>query len=241
MKLYFPPIAAMAALLSIFTVGCNDDSSPTSPTVSTPGPTSGGSESPAGTVKIRVAHLSPDAPAVDVRVEGELVLTNVPFQTVSDYLELEAGEYRIQVTPAGAAAPAVIDATVPLSAGSVYTVAAVGFVSSNSLEPLVLLDDLAVASGARIRFVHASPDTGGVDIAVSGGPVLFEGVTYLESSDYVEVPSGTYDLEARPAGSSTVALSIPGVQVASGTTYTVFAVGRSFDGSLAALPIVDAP
>jgi len=123
----------------------------------------------------------------------------------------------------------------------VYTVAAVGFLSSDSLEPLVLLDDLATSAGARIRFVHASADTGAVDVAVTGGPVLFSDVTFQEASAYADVPAGTYDLEARPAGSSAVALSIPGVSVASGTTYTVFAIGRSFNGSLSVLPVVDAP
>jgi hypothetical protein len=192
-------------------------------------------------VRLRVAHLSTDAPPVDVWVNGAVVLSNVPYKTVSGYLDLPAGEYRIQVTPVGAAAPVVIDATVPLTAGSVYTVAAVGFLSSDSLVPLVLLDDLSLGSGARIRFVHASADTGAVDVAVAGGPVLFSGVAFQEASDYIEVPAGTYDLEARPAGESEVALSIPGVSVVGGTTYTVFAVGRSFNGTLGALPVVDAP
>jgi hypothetical protein len=178
---------------------------------------------------------------VDVWVNGAVALNNVTYKSVSGYLDLPAGEYRIQVTPAGAEAPIVIDATVPLTAGSVYTVAAVGFLSSDSLVPLVLLDDLSVGSGARIRFVHASADTGAVDVAVGGGPVLFSGVTFQESGGYIEVPAGTYDLEVRPAGESDVALSIPGVSVVGGATYTVFAVGRSFNGTLGALPLVDAP
>lgn len=33
----------------------------------------------------------------------------------------------------------------------------------------------------------------------------------------------------------------PGVEVTDGTTYTVFAIGRSFNGSLRPLPVVDAP
>jgi hypothetical protein len=236
-----------ALALSAVVMGCGDGSVPTGATVDTPA--SAVAVAPAGQsplvvqgdVRLRVAHLSTDAPPVDVWVNGSVVLSNVPFGAISDYLALDAGEYRIQVTPAGAQAPIVIDATVPLASGNVYTVAAVGFLSSGSLEPLVLLDDLATGGGARIRFVHASADTGAVDVAVTGGPVLFSEVTFQEASDYAEVPAGTYDLEARPAGSSTVALSIPGVSVSSGTTYTVFAIGRSFNGSLSVLPVVDAP
>lgn len=203
--------------------------------------TSSRSSSLVGPVRLRVAHLSTDAPPVDVWVNGAVVLSGVPFGAVSDYLDLEAGEYRVQVTPAGAEAPIVIDATLPLEAGNVYTVAAVGFLSSGSLEPLVLFDDLTLGNGARIRFVHTSADTGPVDVAVAGGPVLFANVSFQKASDYVEVPGGVYDLEVRPAGSRTVALSIPGVEVMDGTTYSVFAIGRSFNGTLRPLPVVDAP
>lgn len=253
MKKQLSILAALGAMVALLGVACSDSTSPSSPTFVPPDSGNAvlgfsGSGSPlasantfAGPVRLRVAHLSTDAPPVDVWVNGSVVLSNVSYQTVSDYLDLEAGEYRIQVTPAGATSPIVIDATVPLQAGSVYTVAAVGFLSSDSLAPLVLFDDLAVGQGSRLRFVHASADTGAVDVAVTGGPLLFEDVTYQEASDYVEVPGGTYDLEVRPAGSSTVALSIPGVEVMNGTTYTVFAVGRSFNATLGPLPVVDAP
>ncbi|HSF14004.1 MAG TPA: DUF4397 domain-containing protein [Vicinamibacteria bacterium] len=254
LKRHIALLMAPAALLVLFGFGCGDGSSPASPT-SLPAETArtavpGSSETTSsfststnrfvGPVRLRVAHLSTDAPPVDVWVNGALVLSDVPFKAVSDYLDLDAGEYRIQVTPAGAETPIVIDATVALQAGSVYTVAAVGFLSSNSLTPLVLLDDLSLGEGARLRFVHTSADTGAVDVAVAGGPVLFADVTFQKASEYVEVPGGTYDLEVRPAGSSSVALSIPGVEVLAGTTYTIFAVGRSFNGTLGPLPVVDA-
>jgi Domain of unknown function (DUF4397) len=41
-----------------------------------------------GQAQVRVAHLAPDAPNVDVYVNGDPVLTDVPYTTVSDYLPL---------------------------------------------------------------------------------------------------------------------------------------------------------
>ena len=41
--------------------------------------------------QVRVAHLSPDAPSVDVYVNGEPTLINVPYTTVSDHLPFTAG------------------------------------------------------------------------------------------------------------------------------------------------------
>jgi uncharacterized protein DUF4397 len=51
-----------------------------------------------------VAHFSPDAPAVDVYVDDDRVLSGVAYPTVSRYLELPAGAYTFAVRPAGAAA-----------------------------------------------------------------------------------------------------------------------------------------
>lgn len=54
------------------------------------------------------------------------------------------------------------------------------------------------------------------------------------------VAAGSYDLEVRVAGTSTVALELPGVTLESGKTYTVFAVGSARTGTLTVVPVVDA-
>jgi hypothetical protein len=79
---------------------------------------------------------------------------------------------------------------------------------------------------ARIRFVHASPNAPAVDIALAdGGPVLFGNIEFKGVGDYIEVPGGAYDLEARLAGTDTVVLSIPGVMVENERVYTAYAMG----------------
>src|SRR4028119_1899495 len=83
-----------------------------------------------GNARVRVIHASPDAPAVDVFVDGTAALTNVAFRAISDYLEVPAGARNIQVAPTGAgASAAVITANPTLEAGKAYTVAAVGLVA----------------------------------------------------------------------------------------------------------------
>jgi hypothetical protein len=113
-----------------------------------------------------------------------------------------------------------------------------------NIEPLVLIDNnSAPAAGkAHVRFVHASPDAPAVDIAVAnGGPILFPNVSFKGVGDYLPVDAGTYDLEARLAGTDTVALSVPGVALADGTVYTIFAMGLAGgQPALTAVPSVDA-
>src|SRR3712207_9365495 len=55
----------------------------------------------AGEAQVRVAHLAPDAPNVDVYVNGDPVLTNVAYTTVSGYLSLPAGTQQVTVYATG--------------------------------------------------------------------------------------------------------------------------------------------
>lgn len=190
---------------------------------------------------VRVAHLSPDAPAVDIWVNGEVVLEEVPYKAVSGYLELPAGVHQIQVSPAGKTEPIVIDATITFKANTSYTVAATGLLNEDDLAPILLMDDSSVTmSNSKVRFVHTSPDAPAVDVAQAGGAVLFKEADFREASSYLELPAGTYDLEVRVANTMNVALPLPGVTLEEGTNYTVFAIGTLEEGTLEALPVIDA-
>lgn len=195
----------------------------------------------AAPARVRAAHFSPDAPAVDVWVDGSPVLTDVPFLAVSDYLALDSGTYQIQVTPAGMASPVVIDESVSVLPGIAYTLAATGLLGSDDLELTPSIDDRdSLPLQGKVRFVHASPDAPNVDIAVAGGgPILFEDFAFRQIGDSLELDPGTYDLEVRLAGTSTVALALPGVEVTSGINATIYAVGLVGDGSLAARTTID--
>lgn len=185
-----------------------------------------------GNARVRVVHLSPDAPAVDVLVDGAAAFTGIPFGDVTGYAELPAGTYDVKVEPAGAggAGPFVIDADLTLSANTDYTVIATDVLAQ--IFPTVLVDDNAApaAGQARVRFFHGAPDAPAVDVAVTGGPVLFGNVEFGDSGGYVEVPAGTYDLEVRVAGTTAVALTLPGVTLEAGNVYTAYAAGLLGDG-----------
>jgi hypothetical protein len=186
-----------------------------------------------GNALVRVVHASPDAPAVDVYVDGSKALTNVPFFTASDYLPLPAGEHRFQVTPTGQAADkAVIDAKATVEAGKAYTVAATGKVAE--IKPTILADNLGTpaAGKAHVRVVHASPDAPAVDIKVKGGAALISNLVFPKDSGYLPVDAGSYDLTVNVAGTDTVALDLPGTKLEAGKIYDIFAVGLLADKTL---------
>lgn len=171
---------------------------------------------------VRVVHASPDAPNVDVWVDGATVLTDVPFTAVSDYLPLSAGEHNVQVTATGATDP-VIDADLTLEAGTSYTVAAIGLLAD--IGATVLTDDRTPSGGqSKLRVFHAAPGApASVDVAVTGGPLLVEGLAYPEASGYLTVEPGTYQLEVRAAGDTAPALSLEAT-LAADQNYTAIAM-----------------
>jgi hypothetical protein len=197
-----------------------------------------------GYAMVRVAHASPDAPPVEVCVDGGVAFQDAPFGAVTPYAALPSGEHFVEVFPAysGCAGTAVISATLDLAPFGDYTVVATDFLAD--ITPVVLEDNNSepAEGNAHVRFFHASPDAPAVDIAVVGGPILFENIAFQEVSDYLPVPGDTaYDLEVRATGTITPVLTIPGVYLNEGEVYTVFALGTVNPFTLYALPVQDTP
>jgi len=171
---------------------------------------------------VRVIHASPDAGLVDVIVGSGMstltTLQNIPFRnTDAIYNNLGAGSFNFTVTLAGD--PGTVAFRIPdagdialtgtefISAVAIGSLADLVGAGPEPIRPLVLVDDnTSVAGSARVRFIHASPDTPTVDIRLAGGgAVLFAGTSFGEVGDgnpgdmtdpYLTVPNGVYELEA---------------------------------------------
>ena len=189
-------------------------------------------ETEPGTAAVRVAHMSPNAPNVDIYVEGDAVLEDVPFGAVSQYLDVPAGERSVEITAAGDPDTSVFSGPVPVEADTEYTIAAVGEIGDNAdqpFEPFVLEDDNSDPGGdtARVRLVHASPDAPAVDVTLaSNGDALYDGVEY-GGSGYVDVPEGDYTLQVRGDTESNDGDVVAefDVSLSGGEVYTAFAAG----------------
>jgi len=193
-----------------------------------------------GTAQVRVIHGSPDAPSVDVYVDGMRAFT-LAFPNASPYVAIPAGARNFRVFAAGAN-PAtdrpVIDQTAPVPAGVKLSIVASGRLAT--LRPLIVDDTTAApASGqAKVRFVHNSPDAPAVDIAVTGGPVLFANTSFGNAYPYQEVAAATYNLEVRAAGTMNVVLRVPNVVVQAGQVVSIYAQGLAMGTGAQALRAV---
>lgn len=208
--------SAFLFVIAIMIMGCSEDSNPTNTTV-------------VSKANVMVTHASPDAPGVDLLVDGTVAGTNLTFPNSTAYLSVNSGTRNIKVNVTGTSTT-VINADVPFEKDMNYSVFAVDSVTK--ISPVVVTDNLTTpASGkSHIRFFHFSPNAPAVDVAVTGGPVLFSNRTFNKTVTGTEmaftpVDAGTYNLEVRLAGTTTVVLSLPGVILENGKIYTVFAKG----------------
>ncbi|MBK7881098.1 MAG: DUF4397 domain-containing protein [Saprospiraceae bacterium] len=176
--------------------------------------------------KVLVTHASPNAPGVDLLIDNSKQNSSaLNFPNNTGYLNVESGTRNIKVNVTGTSTT-VIEANLTLAKDNSYSVFAVDSVSK--ISAVVLADDLtAPAAGkAHVRFIHLSPNAPAVDVAVaSSGAVVFGNKAFKEYTAFTPLDAGTYNLDVRVAGTSTVALVLPAITLEAGKIYTVFAKG----------------
>lgn len=89
---------------------------------------------------IRFIHLSPNAPAVDIKVsDGTKIFDNVGFKDITDYACLPAGTYTFTINTANTNTLVLTVPDVTLNPNTFYTIYAVGQVGKTpTLEALIL-------------------------------------------------------------------------------------------------------
>lgn len=215
MKRLLTVIAAVAGMSLL--AGCDDDDT-----------------TPAGpTASVRVVHASPDAPAVDVYADGTRVVSGAPYQSASGFLTVAAGTRNIAVTPAGATTPRVIDANVPLAAGSFTTIVAVDKLAD--IEPLVITESATgpAAGFVRVRVGHVAPDVPAVDVYVTSPGAALEdssptlgNVPFKAVSDALSVAAGDYRIRITATGDATPVFDSGTVSLAAGADLVLLAVAE---------------
>jgi hypothetical protein len=143
---------------------------------------------------VRIAHLSPDTPAVDICLApagtGAFAKSllkalgandGLAYPQVTTYVDLPVGSYDVRIvhaTASGCSIGAVPDSLgVGVHDGLTATVAAIGDLDRSgaaardpALGLAVFVDDTAVTSGrTKLRFIHASPGTPAVDVGLGTG------------------------------------------------------------------------
>lgn len=182
--------------------------------------------------KLRVIHAAPfaspiTATAVDVvDEEGNSVgLDNLQYKAASSYLSLPSGtEFDLKVVPHSqpAAEPILDLAPFTLSPGQILTVIVVGD-EQNQQASIV-----TVGANARLRIAHLAPFATGnatVSVLINDEP-LPNSLNYLETTDYLDLPAGTYNIKIDVPETAPGAIVVDtSVTLATDKSYTAVVIG----------------
>lgn len=181
-------VVAMAA----FAAGCDDDETTVKPDMGEG-------------AMLRVIHSSPDAPAVDIYAEGVTtpLIEDLAYGQTSDYLDLDAGTYNIEIRAAGSdpgSTPAYETGDLSVPDGAVITALAAGLLGSSDPDDqfrvMVLAEDFddPGAGNAAVRIIHGSADapTVALDVGNDGVPEITDFERFGDTGQAgVALPAGT--------------------------------------------------
>ena len=151
---------------------------------------------------LRLAHLSPNTPPVDVYLysfgdpQALVVVPHVAYGTVSAYKAVRSGDYTVAMRAAGASAHTkpVLSTSVNITPGGAYTVAGLGPFKGLRLQ--VMRDRLRTPKGkALVRVIQASLQQHRVTTR-AGHRVLVGRQRFATVSRYVAVRPGTWTVRA---------------------------------------------
>lgn len=224
-KLALPMVVAGTLLLA----GCFDGSSSSSSSRS----------------DVRVVHASSDAPAVNVRLNDDEVVSGADFKQVA-VLTPRTGTYSVVVDgllPDGSTATVIDESGVVIERRVKYDVLATGKVGDDDVAPLILTDsgEREAADSVRLRVAHLSPDAqsaaGGpvsVYLTAAGDPLPDEPAftfSFREDVGPLEVPAGDYQIRITPEGApGTVVYDSGEVPLAAGADLLIGAIDNTVYG-----------
>jgi hypothetical protein len=191
---------------------------------------------------LRVAHLAPFAmdpdTSVTVSLNGSPALTDFAYGDSTPYIELDPGDYLVEVFPGGGATAAISE-TVTLAPATYYSAAAVGDGVNQPLGLVAVMDDnTAPAAGEfHLRLGHLAPFAAGMataDVRLQDGTVVADDVNFGDVTGYIPLPAGEYDLKiTTPDGATTLIDPLPAT-FAEGDIVTAFATGDGANQPLGA-------
>ena len=165
---------------------------------------------------VRLAHLSPNAPAVDVYLynfgnpDARIVLHHVSYGTVSPYEQVPDGDYTVSMRAAGAPASAqpVLSTGFQVSGDEAYTVAGMGPAAGLRLQ--VLRDTFTAPAGhVLVRVIQASLRQHVVSMSL-GGLMLARKLDFASMTSYTKVAAGSTTVRVTGKGEdATARLSLP--------------------------------
>jgi len=179
---------------------------------------------------VQFVHASPDAPPVEVLIDGSVAIPNLDYGQATGEQQIAAGSHTIEIqalTP-GSVTTVTGPTTMTLVANTDYVFAAEGPVASISAQtyshPLAVVGP----NSSQVQFVNAAPNAGSVAVYLTApgadlaSSTPFGTVAFQAAVGPTQIPSGQYELRVTAAGAPATVLYDSGTIFLEGGTDIVF-------------------
>jgi len=193
----------------------------------------GGSSSTTG--NLRFLQASPDAPQVNLLVDGHSVASGLGYINATGYVSLHSGSRHVQVVPVSGGSP-ILDTGVNVASSGNQTLILTGSVASAHS---ILLNDTGSTTtngDGSVRVINASSNAGTGDVyivpagdSIAGIPPTVANLGFDGNTGYQLVAIGGYEVFMTTPGTKNAFLGTGSINLAS-ANQTVVALDGSSGG-----------
>ena len=199
-----------------------------------------GGSSPSTTGQLRIVMASPDAPPVDILIDGTQVATSLAYTNSTAYLTVKSGSRHIQALTVSSST-SVFDQTISITASGNETLLLTGAMAK--IQSLLLTDgatNTTITTGdGKVRVVNASATMGPADVyivnagaSLAGATPASPGLAFDKATDYVLATIVNYQIFMTQPGTTNAFLStgpLALIQSQFQTVVAVDAIGGGFN------------
>jgi hypothetical protein len=207
--------------LALFLVGCGGSGSST-------------------TAQLRILLASPDAPKVNVLVDGKSVAANLAYGNATAYISVQSGSRHVQVVPVSGSP--IFDQTISFASSANQTLLLTG--PAASIHPVMLTDGgtTSVAGDGHVRVVNASATMGAADVyivpvgnSIVGVQPVKAGLAFDADTGYQVTAGGNYEVFMTAPNTTQAFLSTGPISLTAAQNQTVVALDGNSGGFMFAL------
>jgi hypothetical protein len=194
---------------------------------------------------LRVIHVSPNAPAVDIYLNNTALGKPFNFGDTTDFMSMPSGRYTVDLRPAGAAASSqpIYTTDVYLAGGASVNLVALGTLGSGGAQAFkvaaFLTNRMPTQGKARVEVIHAAPNLPTIDVLHKDKTVLTEIKFSKEGDSPLNLEPGPANITAAPTGKSGASvIDLSDAKLEADKIYTVIAVSVNQPQGQPAQPLV---
>ena len=198
----------------------------------------GGSGSSGADAQLRFLQASPNAPQVNVLIDGASVATNLIYSGATPYIPVKPGSRHVQVVPVSGSSP-ILDQTVSLASTTNQTLLLTG--PAASIQSVALTDGgtTTTTGDGNVRVVNASGSMGAADVYIVSAGSSIVGVqpvtgstplAFAKNTGYQLIAAGNYEVFMTAPGTTNALLSTGSISLTSAQNQTVVALDGTSGG-----------